>query len=49
MPLLSAVAYGMMKKSINSRCGILPVAGSYWVSSLAMQSRPTGKSGQNRN
>lgn len=27
--LHSAVAYGMMKKNINSRCGILPVAGSY--------------------
>ena len=29
MPLHSAVAYGMMKKNINSRCGILPVAESY--------------------
>ena len=25
----AAVAYGMMRKSKNSRCGILPVAGSY--------------------
>ena len=29
MPPLLAVAYGMMRKSKNSRCGILPVAESY--------------------
>ena len=28
-PVYLAVAYGMMRKSKNSRCGILPVAGSY--------------------